>query len=287
MITNNIQNQMKHVMTISKYLEKENEVEFFRNASIIFEKLFKKYYRGKNKNASYWEQRRWLFETLNKYYPEITKNLDPINKGLNLLSKYRNRMMHELEPNSDTEKLKEELRVYLKKLFKVMFALDKNFEEYDSKEIESKFKKLIETGGISIDEFEDIAKSISDDKSKICTYDITLYVMIQYLYSQLYGLIIGVAIGEKEAMEKISYEIISEELKDCKYLNEIEGEMYSADTRLFIRLKDKKRYQLKLKNISSDDYWQSILNIFKKKHMVRIHQENVAVTVEFLELESV
>jgi len=45
----NIKNQMKHVITIGKYLEKENEVEFFKNASVIFEKLFKKCYRGKKR----------------------------------------------------------------------------------------------------------------------------------------------------------------------------------------------------------------------------------------------
>jgi len=189
--------------------------------------------------------------------------------------------MHELEPNSDTEKLKEELRCHFKKSIEIMFELDKNLEEYDSIESENMVKKSLAAEGISTAKLEETVKSsISDEKSKICTFDEDLYLIIQFLYNQLHGFIIGISMSEIESMEKIPYEIFNKEMKD---LNEIEGEMYAADSRLFLRVKDKERYELKLKNTVSDEYWKSILNIFKKKRKVRIHQENMAFTMEFLE----
>lgn len=280
----NIQKQIEHITAISKYLEKENEVEFFKNASVIFEKLFKKYYRDKNKNATYATHRKWLFEQLKKYYPNIITYSDSIEGSLGLLSQYRNELMHELEPNTNTEKLKEKLIIHLRKALQIMLGLNKNIEEYNNEEIENKFKNMFEKGGISLDDFiEDSIRNIQQNESRILTYDMQLYIIISTLYSTLYGLIIGIIKSEIETLENIHYEVVLDDLNDLKQFDNKEAGMYSSDTRLFIKLKDSRRYQLMLKKSFTDEYRQSILNFFKKKRKVRIHQKNNALTVEFCE----
>ena len=183
--------QMEEYFKISKYLETENETEFFKQACVLFEIYIEKRYKGGKNKPSHLEKRDWFFEELSNI--GITWAMSA-KRFLQVLNKCRNIIMHNLEPNVKKELLREKLITELKDIFSKIMGL-KNGLSDDRKEIK---KQLINFGKehaeiYNKEMFVKIKNHFGEEMNReIVTYDTHLYGIITNIYMLIDGTVKGI-----------------------------------------------------------------------------------------------
>jgi len=182
---------MEEYFKISKYLETENETEFFKQATVLFERYIEKRYKGSLNKPTHLQKRDWFFD-------ELSKNNIPwamsAKRFVQVLNKCRNYIMHNLDPKVDKEVLRKKLIIELKEIFGEIMGLKEGFPD-DKKTIK---KEIIRFGKENLpfmdkEMFTKLKDHFGDDISReLVTYDLHLYAIIINIYFLIDGTVKGI-----------------------------------------------------------------------------------------------
>jgi len=178
--------QIEEHIRISKYLETENETEFFKQASVLFEAYIEKNYGGSRNRPTHYIRRVWFFN-------ELSKNNIPwamsAKRFIGILSKHRNHIMHNLNPEVDKELLRGKLIIKLKEVFSEIMGLKDGFPD-DKNTMK---REMIRFGKENLPFLDkDMVTKIeghfgNDTGKEPITYDLHLYTIIITIYMMIYG----------------------------------------------------------------------------------------------------
>ena len=183
--------RMEEYFKISKYLETENETEFFKQACVLFESYIEKRYKGGKNKPSHLEKRDWFFKKLSNVGIPWAMNA---KRFIQILNKCRNFIMHNLDPNVDKEILRQKLIIEIKNIFSEIMELENGFSENknDIKKQMIKFGKE-HTEIYNKEMFIKIKNHFGEEMDKeIVTYDTHLHSIITSIYMLIDGTVKGI-----------------------------------------------------------------------------------------------
>jgi len=183
--------QMEEYFKISKYLEIENETEFFKQATVLFERYIEKSYKGSLDRPTHLQRRDWFFN-------ELSNNNIPwamsAKRFVQVLNKCRNYIMHNLDPRVDKEILRSKLIIQLREIFGEIMRLKDGFPD-DKNTIK---KEIIRFGKENLsfmdkEMFTKLKEHFGDDVSReLVTYDSHLHAIITNVYMLIDGTVKGI-----------------------------------------------------------------------------------------------
>lgn len=192
MSTNNLQIEKiliastEEYFKISKYLETENETEFFKQASVLFESYIEESYKGPLNKPTHLQKRDWFFDELSKNNIPWAMNA---KRFIQVLNKYRNHIMHNLDPKVDKEALRGKLITELKEIFGEIMGLKESFPD-DKNMIKKEIIRFGKENLSFMDKgmFTKMKDYFGDDMNReIVTYDSHLHAIIINIYMCIYG----------------------------------------------------------------------------------------------------